>query len=182
MRAIFPAVLVLVGWIQPARAEEPHTFRGKTVEGWLAVFRDKAASDLERRQAAWILGCFGAGGPGGRPRSDRRRAEGQFPDEAVDALVQIGSGAEVTVPNLIGRFLKRGCQHLTRMGSFPHDPSLENSLARIGGPAVPALLKILNGPNGEMRLRGRGPREDRSRGKGGRPCAHPRDRAPRSRA
>jgi HEAT repeat protein len=152
MRAIFPAILILIGWIQPARAEEPHTFRGKTAEGWIAVFRDKASSDLERRQAVWILGCFGEEGRAAVPDLIDAARKGQFQDEAVDALVQIGAGAEVTVPNLIGRFLKRGCQHPTRMGSFPYDPSLENSLARIGGPAVPALLEILNGPNGDMRV------------------------------
>ena len=152
VRAIFPAVLFFVGWLQPARAEEPHTFWGKTVEGWIAVFRDKASTEVQRRQAEWGLGCFGAEAKAVVPDLIDAIRKGQFPDGAIDALVQIGAGAEVTVPILIQRFLKRGCQHLTGMGAIGYDPSSEDSLVRIGGPAVPALLEILNGPNGDMRV------------------------------
>ncbi len=70
----------------------------------------------------------------------------------MEALVQIGSGAEVTVPILIERFLERGCQHRTGMGAFFVDDSMEESLVRIGGPAVPALLQVLSGQDRDMRV------------------------------
>jgi HEAT repeat protein len=78
--------------------------------------------------------------------------KGPFRDEAVEALVNIGAGAEVTVPILIDRFKKRGCQHLTGQGTFFYDAFVDKALARVGEPAVPALLKILTGPDGDMRV------------------------------
>ncbi|MGP0065868.1 MAG: HEAT repeat domain-containing protein, partial [Isosphaeraceae bacterium] len=152
MRTILPILLILFGWILPARAEEPHTFWGKTVEGWIAVFRDKASTEVQRRQAIWALSCFGAEAKAAvSDLIDIVRKE-RFPAEALDSLVQIVSGAEVKVPILIQQFLKRGCQHLTGMGTFVFNNDVEESLVRIGGPAVPALLEILNGPNGDMRV------------------------------
>jgi hypothetical protein len=62
MRTGSAIVLVLVGWLQSARADEPHTFWGKTVEQWLAVYRDKASTEVQRRQAVQALGCFGPEG------------------------------------------------------------------------------------------------------------------------
>jgi HEAT repeat protein len=152
MRVLLPILFIVVGCLPPARAEEPHTYWGKTVEGWLAVFRDTSSTEVQRRQAVQALGCFGAEAKAAVPDLVDAVRKGQFPEEAADALVQIGAGAEVTVPILIQRFLKRGCQHLTGMGSFPYDPSLENGLVRIGGPVVPALLEILNGPNRDLRV------------------------------
>ena len=152
MRAILLILLTFVVWIQPARADGSHTFWGKTVEGWIAVFRDKTNTEIQRRQAMAALGCFGPEAKAAIPDLIDAVRKERFPDEAVDALVQIGAGAEVTVPILIQQFLKEGCQHLTGQGTFVHDNSLEDSLVRIGGPAVPALLEILNGPNGDMRV------------------------------
>jgi HEAT repeat protein len=147
MRIILPASLIVVASALATRGEEPHTFLGKTAEGWLAILRDNASTEARRREAVVMLGCFGPEARAAAPDLIEAVRKGPFRDEAVDALVSIGVGAEVTVPVLIDRFVKRGCQHLTGMGSFPYVPSLDRALARVGEPTVPALLKILNGPD-----------------------------------
>ncbi len=178
MRAILSGLLVMVIWIQPARADEQRTFDGKTVEGWREVLRDRAGTAAWRRQAVWALGCFGPEAKPAVPDLVEAIRNEELKDQAVDALVEINSGSQVTIPILIERFLKRGCQHLTGTGTFGYDGSIDESLVRIGGPAVPALLEVLNGPNKDMRacaavVLGRiGPAA-----RGG-SVAHPSDRAP----
>jgi HEAT repeat protein len=152
MRAIVLTLLVLVYWIQPNRDDERPTFCGKTVEGWREVLRDNAGTADGRRQAVWALGGIGPLAKPAVPDLIEAVRHGEFKGEAVEALVLIGSGAEVTVPILIERFLKRGCQHRTGMGTFFVDDSMEESLVRIGGPAVPALLEVLKGPDKDMRV------------------------------
>jgi HEAT repeat protein len=152
MQAAFPALLVMVSWLQLARADEQRTFCGKTVEGWREVLRDKAGTAGGRQQALQALGCFGPEALPAVPDLIEAVRHGPLKDEAVDALVRIGSGAEVTVPILIQRFLKRGCGHRTGMGTFFVDDSMEESLVRIGGPAVPALLEVLKGPDKDVRV------------------------------
>jgi HEAT repeat protein len=78
--------------------------------------------------------------------------QSHFKDQAAESLGQIASGLEAVIPILIERFLKQGCQHLTGAGAFSYDDSTEKSLVSIGGPAVPALLEVLNGPNIGMRV------------------------------
>ena len=132
MRVLSAIVLVIIGCLQAARSEEPQTFWGKTVEQWLAVYRDQASTDDQRRQAVQAFGCFGP--------------------EGKNALIQSGEGAEIKVPRLTQQFLQQGCQHLTGQGAFGYNSTIEDSLVRIGGPAVPALVEILNGPNRDMRV------------------------------
>jgi HEAT repeat protein len=141
MRAKLLILLILGGWLQPARADEPHTFWGKTVEGWIAVFRDTSSTDVQRRQAVHALGCFGPEAQAAVPDLIEAVRRGQLKDEAVGALVQIGAGDEVTVPVLIQQLLGRWWQL----------PFGQNSLIHVGAPAVPALLEILNGPNQDVR-------------------------------
>jgi HEAT repeat protein len=152
MRAILPVFLVAVGWLHSAQADEPRTLYAKTVEGWRGVLRDKSATAGQRRQAVWAIGCFGPDAKAAVSDLIDTFRQGQSKDEAIDALVAIRAGTEVTIPALIERFLKEGCIHRTGMGSFGYNPYVENSLARIGGPAVPALLEVLKGPNKDMRV------------------------------
>jgi HEAT repeat protein len=152
MKAIFPALLLMVLWLEPASADEQRIFCGKSVEGWMEILRDKTGTAAGHRRAVWALGCFGPEAQAAVPALIEALRHGQFKNEAVEALVQIGSGADVTVPILIERYLKRGCQHRTGMGAFVVDDSMEESLVRIGGPAVPALLEVLNGPDRDMRV------------------------------
>lgn len=152
MRILLLIPFVIAGWLQPAWADEPRTFCGKTVQGWLAVFRDKTSTEIQRRQSMAALGCFGPEAKAAIPDLIEALRHGQFKNEAVEALVQIGSGAELVVPILIERFLRKGCQHRTGVGTFFVDDSIEESLVRIGAPAVPALLEVLNGSDRDMRV------------------------------
>ena len=127
-----------------------------------------------RRQAVWALGCFGPEAKAAGPDLIEALRHEQFKDQAAESLARIRSGSEAAVPILIERFLKQGCQHLTGAGTFFYDDSTEESLVSIGGPAVPALLEVLNGPDIDMRCAA-SHRQDRPGGASGGPVAHPRD-------
>ena len=49
----------------------------------------------------------------------------QLRDDAVEALVQIGVGTEVTVPHLIERFVEEGCLRLHGTGRNRVQPACE---------------------------------------------------------
>lgn len=132
------------------RAEEPSTLWGKPLDGWIAALRDRTGRD--RRTAVIAVGYFGPAGKAAVPDLIDLVRQGPFKDEAVDALVWIGAGAEVTVPVLIGWFVQEGCDRLTAAGAIGFNPHVRDSLIRVGGPAVPALIAVLNGPNREMRV------------------------------
>jgi HEAT repeat protein len=150
MRMLALVVLALSCPALPARAEEPHTLRDKTVEGWLAILRDAARPEARRREAVEMLGGFGPEAMVAAPDLIAAAREGPLRTVAVDALVNIGAGSDVTVPILIDRLVKRGSQHLTGQGTFFYDASVDRALARVGGPAVLALVKILDGPDRDM--------------------------------
>ncbi len=70
----------------------------------------------------------------------------------IEALGRIGPDAAPAVPFLIERFRKQECflgKQGTFVGSNYGQPS--DALARIGAPAVPALVEVMNGPNAEVR-------------------------------
>jgi HEAT repeat protein len=71
---------------------------------------------------------------------------------AMSVLGEFGPEAKGAVPFLIERFVKLGCVHYTGTGSFGFDQSVKMALVQIGGPSVPALLEILNGPDEAMRV------------------------------
>jgi HEAT repeat protein len=70
----------------------------------------------------------------------------------VEALGRIGPDAGPAVTHLMPRFIKQGC-NLAKQGTFLESTygNPRYALARIGAPAVPALVDLLNGPNQEMR-------------------------------
>ena len=153
MRALLPALLIGAIWSSPAQAEEPHIFRGKTVEGWLAVFRDKASTEARRSEAAVMLGCFGPEARSAAPflmdalRKDPSRGE------LIEALVSMGEGAELTGPILVDHFLKRGWLGVgPGMGTYYHGGSAIGALAHLREHAVPALRKALDGPDANLRM------------------------------
>ena len=137
MRAPLLILLILAGWLQPVRAEEPHTFWGKTVEGWLAVYRDKSSTEIQRRQALMALEGFGPEAKAAVPDLVDALHHLQFWSEAFDALVRIGSPS---VPALCDMLNDpdgdaRECAALT--------------LGRIGAPAraaVPSLIRVIKRP------------------------------------
>ncbi len=135
---------------RPVRAEEPSTLWGKTLEGWIAALREKPGQD--RRTAVTAVGHFGQAAKAVAPDLIELVHKGQYQSEAVDALVQIGAGVEVTVPALIERFIQEGCAQLTAQGAIGSNPHVRDSLVQIGGPAVPALIGVLTGPNAGMRV------------------------------
>jgi HEAT repeat protein len=153
MRAILPALVIVVASTISARSQEPHTFRGKTVEGWLAVFRDKESTDARRSEAAVMLGCFGPEARSAAPflidalRKDRSRGE------LIEALVSMGEGAELTGPILVDHFLKRGWLGVgPGMGTYYHGGSAIGALTHLKEQAVPALQKALDGPDANLRI------------------------------
>lgn len=152
MRTLLLALLIGIAATAPTRGAEPHTFCGRTVDGWLQVYRDKSTRKHDRLFALWALGAFGAEARAAVPDLVNAFRDDALKVQAADALVRIGGGAEVTVPYFIEQFVKQGCQHLTGMGTFGYSPYFTNSLAKIGGPAVPALVAIVDGPNMDMRV------------------------------
>ena len=118
---------------------------GQDGRGWIAVLRDKTRSDVRCRQAMMALSCFGPEAKSAVPDLIDAVRKPPLRDEAVGALVQIGSGAEVNVLISIDRFLKRGRQHLTGQGTFLYDNSMEDLVGSASGRAGP--LDILTGPN-----------------------------------
>ena len=138
-QAFLPVFVALAFLIEPVRADEQHTFYGKTVEGWIAVLRDETSTDQKRLQAVWALGCLGPKARAAVPDLIKALHKESLENGAVEALVRIGSNPELTVPRLIQRFLKQGCLHLTGAGAIGWDPYLGDTLVRVGEPAVPAL-------------------------------------------
>src|SRR5262249_36174184 len=119
-------------------------------DGWRTALR--AGNLRDRNLAVIALGHFGQAAKAAVPDLIELVRQGPFKDEALDALVRIGAGAEVTVPTLIQRFVAQGRAHLPAMGAIGADRRAEGSLVRIGRPAVPALIGVLNGPNLDMRV------------------------------
>jgi HEAT repeat protein len=150
--AFLPVFVALAFLIEPVRADEQHTFYGKTVDGWIAVLRDKTSTDQKRLQAVWALGCLDSGAKAAVPDLIMSLQQASLENEAVEALVRIGSNPELTIPRLIQRFRKQGCLYLTGAGAIGWDPYLGDTLVRVGEPAVPALIAVLNGPNWDMRV------------------------------
>jgi HEAT repeat protein len=152
MRAVNSALLVLVCWLPAACAVEPQTFYGKSVGDWNSVLRDESSTNEKRRQAIWTLGCFRSEAKGAEHDLIRTLSQNGLQGSGVDALVGMGLSPELTVPILIQRFVKQGCVHLTGAGAIGWDPYVGDALIRVGEPAVPALIDVLNGPNWEMRV------------------------------
>jgi HEAT repeat protein len=152
MRVSVIPLLAVVVWVHSAAADEPRTFFGKTVDGWIAVLRDGTASQHDRLRAIRALGYFGSEAKPAAPDLIEALDQKPLQDAAISSLVLIGSGTERTVPLLVERFRKEGCQRFTGQGTFPYSPYVRDTLVRIGGPAVPALVELLNGPDADMRV------------------------------
>ena len=152
MRPVLSSALVLIFWLPPTLADEQRTFCGKTVEGWREAVRDKTWEVGERRQAVWALGCFGPEAKAAVPDLIELVQRGQFEDEAIGALIAIEAHPELAVPRLIETYVKEGCRHRTAMGAIGFNAGTEDALVHIGGPAVPALINILNGQDRDMRV------------------------------
>jgi len=160
MRTTLFLLLVLISSTRPTRAEDQPTCYGKNLDEWILIFRDKDSSKSDRARAAWALGCYGQAAQAAVPDLIDEVRHGQdnpadsinVKANAFNALIRIGAGTEITVPHLVEGFLKRGCDHLTGMGTFLYSPYHDEQFAKIGGPAVPPLLDILQGLDRDMRV------------------------------
>jgi HEAT repeat protein len=149
MRAIVVGFLTIVFLFHSAWADEPRTFFGKTVEDWIAVLRAKTSSEHDRLRAIRALGYFGSDARAAAPDLIALLDQKSFEVAAVNSLVQIGCGTERTVPILVEE-LRHG-QRLTQLTHLGYRDG-RDLLIRIGGPAVPALIELINGPDRGMRV------------------------------
>ena len=151
MRPISVVLLLVYTCVYPAQVDAQQSFFGKTVDGWIAVLRARASTEDERRQAILALGYFGPEAKAAVPDlTDTVRLPG-LKDDAVRALIQIGERPDVTVPALVGEFVKRSQMGIVG-GAHPNDRDVEDHLVLIGEPAVDALVALLNGPDRGMRV------------------------------
>ena len=133
--------------------DELRSFCSKTLDEWISDLRNKSSS--ERSEAAWALAYIGPRARASVPdlveiiRIDR---DDRLQFDAVEALGRIGPDAAPAVPLLIKRLRKQGCYLgvggviIERVEGNP-----KFALARIGAPAVPALIDVLNGSDEVMR-------------------------------
>jgi HEAT repeat protein len=146
------AILVLSFWQFSARAIEPQEFYGRTPDAWVAVLRDKDSTEDDRRRAVLALGFFGADAKAAIPDLQELVRLQRFQREAAQSLAAIDSRPEVRISQLIERFIRDGCEHLTEAGTIGYSAGARDALVRIGGPAVPALIAVLDGPDSGMRV------------------------------
>ena len=144
------ALLISVGRVIPAEADDERTFCSKTLDGWIKALRH--GSSRERAEAALALSYFGPDARKAVPDLVLLLRDERLARVAVNALGRIGPDAAQAVPHLIERFVKQGCLHYTGMGSIGFNPGARDVLVRIGAAAVPALLDVLNGPDRDMRV------------------------------
>jgi HEAT repeat protein len=152
MRSTLPILLVAILWPHPALADEKHVFLGRTADGWLSVLRDQTSKKGDRLEAIRALGCFGPEARAAVPDLVDALNREETRVVATDALVQIGAAIPQTVPLLIERFVKEGCDQFTSRGAIAFNPKVRNLLVNIGRPAVPALVDVVKGPNPAMRV------------------------------
>jgi HEAT repeat protein len=138
MRVLAAVVLVSIGSLQPAWSEEPHTFWGKTVEQWLAVYRDKASTEVQRREALYAVAGFGPEAKAALPDLIAALRDKQLVGAAMDGLIGIGGPAVPAIRDVLNDpdDYVRGCA--------------ARILAKIGPEAraaVPALIRAIHRPD-----------------------------------
>ncbi len=151
MKRAFLGAAMMLGSLGFVRAEEPRTFYGKTVEAWTAVLRAKQSSLGERRKAVVAMAGLGPYAKAAVPDLIAALSDKELKDAALDALSWIGSGTEHTVPLLIEQLVSDGRVRFNRERNLDHYVFVRDALARIGEPAVPALIELLNSQSPELR-------------------------------
>jgi HEAT repeat protein len=161
LRLVFGLALVLVAGTRGQAGDEP-VMGGKTAGQWIAIFQDKNRSWAERQQAVETIGYLGPGGKGAVPSLIQALVEPKTGNEEVDAindwlryyvveaLGRIGPSAVEANPKL---FPKTGDGRLLALRTWEWlDTGMSRALGRIGRPAVPALIKALQGEDPELRI------------------------------
>ena len=135
---------------------------GKTASQWLAIFQDKNRSWFERQQAVEMIGYFGSAAKSVvpsliqaivEPKTGKKEVDATNDSlryYAVEALGRIGPASAEAIPKL---FPKTGDGRLLAFQSWKWlDSGMSKALSRIGRPAVPALIKALQGEDPELRI------------------------------
>ncbi len=151
MRALTLGLLLAGSWLHSGSADEPREFYGKNVTQWIAVLRAEASTEAERKAAAIALGYFGPEARTAVRDLAELARQGRFEYVASQALARIDPTFEAPVPQLIEQFIKDGWEHYSASGATGFDSAARDSLVRVGAPAVPALIDLLNGQNRRMR-------------------------------
>jgi HEAT repeat protein len=147
MKRAFLAAAVTGGWLGLVRAEEPRTFYGKTVEGWIAVFRDEEATVQDRRNAAEALAAFGPAASAAAPQLIAALHDPELKTVAIAALSRMNAFRERHVPILIEQFINECCLPFIPRDSLARGTTAGGALVRVGEPAVPALINVLRSTN-----------------------------------
>jgi HEAT repeat protein len=132
--------------------DEAPTICGKTAEEWVAVLQDKTRRPGDRQQAVRMLVYFGPAAKAAVPDLIAIVKEKGYWGDAIEALGRIGPDAVSAVPILVDKVRAEGC-NLARTGAFGEtirgNPKF--ALARIGAPAVPALMMMMDDPDEFLR-------------------------------
>ncbi len=143
------------------RAGDEPVMGGKTAGQWIAIFQGKNRSTTERWQAAEALGYLGPAGQSAVPCLVQAVVEPKTGDKKVDednewlrylaikALGQIGPAAADAVPKL---FPKAGDWRRAHGNLGRLDSDMAQALGRIGRPAIPALIRALQGKDPDLRF------------------------------
>jgi HEAT repeat protein len=154
---LFGLALVLLAGASGRAGEEP-VMGGKTAGEWIAILRDKGRSTADRSRAAEALGYLGPAAQSAVPCLIQVLDEPMTGDKKVDedkswlrfraikALGRIGPAAAEAVPKL---FPETGVREPAGRGER-HD--MAEALGRIGKPAIPALIRALQGEDLELRF------------------------------
>jgi HEAT repeat protein len=133
---------------------------GKTAGEWVAIFRDRDRSPAERSRAAEALGYLGPAAKNAvpcllqalaEPRTGNKRvveAGDGLRHAAIQALGGIGPAAAEAVPKL---FPRTGDGRLASGMWQGLDWAMATALGRIGRPAIPALIRALQGNDPDLR-------------------------------
>ncbi|WP_422931758.1 HEAT repeat domain-containing protein [Singulisphaera sp. PoT] len=148
MNALVSTLIFAVGSILAAAGDEPPMVLGRSVDGWVQILRNKGSAPGARLRALKALAFFGAEAKAAVPDLVEEFRRGLFRAEAVDALVRIGAETDLAVSYLIDQLVKD--QNVAWVS--PDRGDVRKNLARIGGPAVPELIRLLSWP--ERRVRG----------------------------
>ncbi len=144
----------------PACAGDEPVVGGKTVGEWIAIVQDRGRPTNERDRAIDALRHFGPGAASAVPclirvvdeprTGDTKvdKANDQLRRAAIEVLGRIGPAAAEAVPKL---FPRAGDGRLADGRATGLDWAMSLALGRIGRPAVPALIRALQGKDPDLR-------------------------------
>ncbi|MHB1561426.1 MAG: HEAT repeat domain-containing protein [Isosphaeraceae bacterium] len=152
-------VLVLCAEV-PARAGDEPVMGGKTVGEWIAIVQDRGRPTNERDRAIDVLGHLGPAAARAvpcliqvvdEPRTGNTKVDKdneRLRSAAIQVLGRIGPAAAEAVPKL---FPGTGDGRIANGQATGQDWAMSRALGRIGRPAIPALIRALQGKDPDLR-------------------------------